>query len=394
MELTREEGAVLAGEKGPRMAEFLRILTTLGELNDAARLIPVWSVQLSGISFKTMGMPGTTYLEEAAREARFTVPTTLNPAGHDIGGPGLVKTDEQFRRAQARIVDSLLAMGAKPTFSCTPYTTEYTPPQGAHLAWAESSAVIYANSVIGAFSNREGAPSALAAAVIGKTPDYGLHQREGRRAQVVVDVPPTDGAVHYTVLGAYLGKLLGSRIPYIRGIHPDSEAMKEMGAAMSAWGSVPMFHVEGITPEAGAQRLEGLERLSVDAPTVMSFESQLGGDEEPDLIAIGCPHCTAGELEGIAAAIRKNGGRIKSGKEVWACTNRSVIAANPDVVDYLRKVGVKVIQDTCMVVAPIGPEFPVIAVNSAKAAFYASKRSFSGQRVVFGTTEELVRKYL
>ncbi len=394
MQLTKEEESILRGEKGPRLGELMRILVTVGELNDASRLIPIWSAHLSGVSFKTMGLPGTEFLEDAAKEVRFSVPTTVNPAGYDVGGPGLIRADDDFRWKQERLVRSLLAMGAEPSFSCIPYAIERDPPAGVHLAWAESSAVIYVNSVVGAFSNREGAPTALASAVLGKTPDHGLHRPEGRHPDLVVDVGPSPDPIRYTVLGAYLGKKLGSRIPYVRGVAPNIDSLKEMGAAMSAWGSVPMFHVEGVTHEASRQDVRRLEHLSVDARELAEFEHSLGGDESPNLVAIGCPHCTASELNTLAEVLRKRGENAKPKTEVWAFTSRGVIAANPDVVSYLRKAGIKIVQDTCMVVAPLGAEYPVIAVNSAKAAFYASKKSFSGQRVVFGTTEELIRKYV
>jgi len=130
MELTREEERLLTGEKGPRVQECMRILAALGDLYGARRLVPVWSVQLSGISFKTMGVPGTEFLEDMAREVKFAVPTTINPAGYDVGGPGLVQTSPEFKEKQDRIVRALTTLGAIPTFSCTPYTTEFAPPPG------------------------------------------------------------------------------------------------------------------------------------------------------------------------------------------------------------------------------------------------------------------------
>ncbi len=394
MELTREEERLLAGEKGPRVQECMRILAALGDLYGARRLVPVWSVQLSGISFKTMGVPGTEFLEDMAREVKFAVPTTINPAGYDVGGPGLVQTSPEFKEKQDRIVRALTTLGAIPTFSCTPYTTEFAPPPGVHLAWAESSAVIYVNSVLGSYSNREGAPSALASAVIGKTPDYGLHRPEGRRPQVVVDVDTSKGPMLYTVLGAYLGKVLGQKIPYLRGIRPDLDGLKEIGSSMSAWGAVPMFHVEGVTPEAGRYDVRGLERLSVDAGVVGEFQRCLGCQETPQLVAIGCPHCTKGELIQIAQAVKRKGGKLKPGTELWVCSNRRVISETAAAVEVLRQAGAKVIQDTCMVVAPLGDKFSTVAINSAKAAFYMNRKSFSGQKVVFDSTQNLVENYL
>ncbi len=394
MELTREEEALLKGEKGPRVQECMRILVTLGEMSGARRLLPIYSVQLSGISYKTMGVAGTEFLEEMAEEVRFHVPTTINPAGYDVGGPGLVHTNTDFRAKQDRIVKALMSMGAIPTFTCTPYTTDFAPPSGAHLAWAESSAVIYANSVLGAYSNREGAPSALASAVIGKTPDHGLHRPEGRKAQVLVDVDVSKGPMRYTVLGAYLGKILGQRIPYFRGIRPDLDGLKELGSSLSAWGAVPMMHVEGVTPEASAQDVRGLERISVDAPALGEFQRCLGCDEDPQLVAIGCPHCTKGELIQIAQSVKRKGRKLKPGTELWVCSNRKVIEETAAAVEVLRQAGAKVIQDTCMVVAPLSEQFPVAAVNSAKASFYMNKKAFSGQKIVFDTTDNLIDRYL
>jgi len=207
-------------------------------------------------------------------------------------------------------------------------------------------------------------------------------------------VDTSRGPIHYTVLGAYLGKVLGHRIPYFRGIRPDIDAMKELGSSMSAWGAVPMFHVEGVTPEAERQDLQGLERISVDASTIGEFQRCLGCDETPQLVAIGCPHCTRGELLQIARAVKAKGRRLAPGTELWVCSNRKVIQDTAPAVEILRKAGAKVIQDTCMVVAPLGDQFSVTAVNSAKAAFYIGRKSFSGQKVVFGTTEELVDRYL
>ena len=394
MELTREEEAVLRGEGGPRKQECMKILVTLGEMYGARKLLPIYSVQLSGISYKTMGSAGTEFLEEMAQEVKFAVPTTINPAGYDVGGPGLVRTSDDFRSKQDRIVKALMTMGAVPTFTCTPYTTDFAPPKGAHLAWAESSAVIYANSVLGAYSNREGAPSALASAVLGKTPDHGLHRQEGRRAQVVVDVDVSKGPIRYTVLGAYLGKLLGRKIPYFRGVRPDLDGLKELGSSMSAWGAVPMMHVEGVTPEAHLQDVRGLERIQVDAGVVGEFQRCLGCDENPQLVAIGCPHCTKGELIQIAKAVKQKGRKLKPGTELWVCSNRQVIQETASAVEVLRQAGAKVIQDTCMVVAPLSDQFPVAAVNSAKASFYMNKKAFSGQKIVFDTTDNLIDRYL
>src|SRR5436309_38519 len=187
MRLTRAQRHLLAeGTDAQRKA--MEILLTVGRLADASRLVPITSAHVSGASFKLIGEPGLEFLEDFASSARVSVPTSVNPLGTDLAQWQALGIPPEFAEKQARIARAYETMGVRPTFSCTPYLLGVRPAFGDHLAWAESSAVCFANSVLGARTNREGGPAALAAAIVGATPEYGLHTDEGRQPTVIVNI--------------------------------------------------------------------------------------------------------------------------------------------------------------------------------------------------------------
>src|SRR5205823_5447891 len=159
----------------------MQILLALGGLSEAKRLVPITSAHVSGASYKMIGDPGLEFLEDAARDARVVIPTTVNPLGTDLQQWQDLGIPPEFAAKQERIAAAYERMGVRPTYSCTPYHLGTRPALGEHIAWAESNAVCFANSVLGARTNRESGPSALAAAIVGATPEYGLHLDEGRR---------------------------------------------------------------------------------------------------------------------------------------------------------------------------------------------------------------------
>src|SRR5512138_1606926 len=189
MHLTYEEQQMLSGEYGRATQKSMEILTALGTIYAAERMVPVTSVQIAGVSFDNLGEAGLEFLSEmAAGGGRVSVLTTLNPAGMDIENWQALGIDAEFARNQERVIAAYARMGVLTPCSCTPYLFGNVPHFGEHIAWAESSAVCYANSVLGACTNREGGPSALAAALTGFTPAYGLHLEENRRPTLTVDV--------------------------------------------------------------------------------------------------------------------------------------------------------------------------------------------------------------
>lgn len=221
MELTHEEKRMLEGEYGKATRKSMEILAALGTIYGADRLVPVSSVQIAGVSFDNLGEAGLEFLAEmAANGGKVKALTTLNPAGMDIENWQAMGIDPDFAQKQVRVIEAFAQMGVVTTCSCTPYLSGNLPHYGEHIAWAESSAVCYANSVLGARTNREGGPSALAAALTGKTPNYGLHLADQRRPSLTVRVKAALADTRdFGALGIVLGKIIENRkakaIPYL-----------------------------------------------------------------------------------------------------------------------------------------------------------------------------------
>jgi predicted aconitase len=384
---------MLASKHGPALQNALEIVVTLGRIYGAAELVPVTSVQVAGVSYKNLGQAGLDFLSEWAEQgARVCVPTTLNPAGMDLRAWRELGIPETFARQQEAVVEAYRAMGIPPICSCTPYLVGNVPGFGEHVAWAESSAVSFANSVLGARTNREGGPSALAAALTGRTAAYGLHLDESRRAKYLVDVHcPLRSEADFGALGYLIGKLVRNAVPYLRlanppSFQPSTLLLRTLGAAMAASGAVALYHVEGVTPEA--QRAEMLapdaERVVIEdlSPAYAALNAPV---EQIDLASIGCPHASLEEIAEIARVVE--GRRLQAA--LWITTARQIKeqAAEAGHVTIIEAAGGQVVADTCLVVAPMDAlGFRALATNSAKMAFYAP--SHSGLQVRFGTLEQ------
>jgi phosphomecalonate degydratase large subunit len=383
MELTREEEGILEGREGETRQRMLEILVGLGKVFDASRLVPIASAQVSGASYKTIGRWGLEWLESL--DAKVTVPTILNPVGMDRERWKEAGIPPDFAANQEKVLAVYRRLGVRLECTCTPY--EFLPVRfGEHLAWAESSAVAYANSAIGARTNREGGPGALAAAIIGKTPCYGLHLEENRAPQLVIRGEGFGtrgpGADHFGALGFLAGRIAGNRIPYFRGIRPGPDDLKALGAAMAASGAVALFHVEGITPEAGKFQSAAmhLEEHAITGREVADLMKEM----PVEAVALGCPHCSAGELTEIARLLR--GKRVK--KPLFVFTSRQVIGRNRAAVEEIEASGARVYADTCMVVSPMTETFSSVMVDSGKAFAYVP--SMCGAMARIGTREECI----
>ena len=381
MYLDASDEKVLAGEFGETRQKMMEILVALGDVYGAEKLVPITSAQVSGASYKTIGKWGLSWLQSL--NARAAVPAVLNPIGMPREGWQEFGIGEEFAARQAEVVEAYRRLGIRVECTCTPYylrITEY----GEHLAWSESSAVAYANSVLGARTNREGGPSALAAAIIGKTPYYGLHLVENRRPQVVVEVESGTGphANHWGGIGHVAGRKVGNRIPLITGIRPHRDQLKALGAAMAATGAVALFHVDKITPET---RVFSFDTGDLDRITVTEDEVEaLFAETEVEAVAVGCPHCSADELRELAELLRGK----KTTKPFYVFVAKGVAAANPDLVGVIERSGARVIPDTCMVVSPRMDEFGSIMVDSGKALAYVP--GMCGALARIGTRRECV----
>lgn len=387
---------MLDGEEGEAIKKAMELIVTLGEIYDADRLIPIKSAQVSGVSYKTIGDAGLEFLEDYAElmekeGKKVRVRTTMNPAGMDLEKWDKMGVDREFAEKQMSIYRAYINMGIEPSLTCTPYYFINRPEFGEHLAWAESSAVSFANSVLGAMTNREGGPSALASAITGLTAEYGLHIEENRKADVIIEIGFKPNSYMYAALGNHLGELLSKiekRVPYFTGIKPSEDDMKALGAAMAATGSIAMYHVEGVTPEWKSAINDDLERIRIDEREVREHIRGMDKGCEPELIAVGCPHASEAELKRIAELVK--GRKKKEGKELWVSVSKAVAERNPEAVKTIEDFGGLVLRDTCMVVAPIEKRFHRTGVNSGKAAYYLPKESFCAQCVRFRSLEELI----
>ena len=369
--LTTEEKEMLEGKYGKATRKAMEIITTLGEIYGAERLIPVTSVQIAGVSYHNLGEAGLEYLSEMAEDGHTRVLTTLNPAGMDMLEWKKHGIPKDFAENQERVVDAFEKMGVITTCTCTPYLIGNLPHFGEHIAWAESSAVCFANSVIGAFTNREGGPSALATALTGKTAEYGFHLEKNRIAQVKYDVQAelkdTDD---FGLLGKVIGTRTGKTIPYITGIEKAStEELKSFCASIATYGGIAIFHMEGITPN----------KTTIPEKTEIVTEEDLHtartelDDKEADIdfISVGCPHASIKEIAEIAEML--DGKKVTDGKTVWITTAKPTkdLAIKMGFYDTIENAGAFLVADACCAVAPLEGRFTGLMTDSAKACYYA-----------------------
>ncbi len=391
MNLTNDEQAMLDGEQGPGVQKAMEIVVALGTIYGAEKLVPVSSVQVSGVSYKNLGEAGIEFLTEwADAGARVRVPTTLNPAGMDLSRWKELGFPADFARRQQEVIAAFGRMGIEPTCTCTPYLTGNLPDFGDNIAWGESSAVSYANSVIGARTNREGGPSALAAAISGRTAAFGFHLDKNRAATHRIDVAcPVENVADFGALGCLVGRTVQNRVPYFVGIRPKGmEELKALGAAMAATGAVALYHIEDVTPEARLRDIQGddIETVTIESLDEV-YEGLNGDDNSVDFVSIGCPHASLNELQNVAGLI----GDRKLTAALWVTTSRQVRAEAErlGLIAHIEDVGGHVVSDTCLVVAPVEHfGFRTLATNSGKGATYAP--GHCGLNVRYGSIEQCI----
>jgi predicted aconitase len=369
---------------GKGAEKAMEVLRALGRIYEAQDMVEVGSVQVSGVSYKNIGEHGLAFLEEwAGMGSKAVVPAAMNPGGADRRLWKSLGWTEDFVRKQERVIRALEALGIRPALTCTPYHAGMTPARGEHIAWAESSAVCYANSVLGARTNREGGPSAIAAALTGKTPNHGLHTDEGRRPTRVIRVEceaPTaaDAGALGTLIGRAVAEDERGGVPFIAGVKPpDTAWLKALGAGMAAAGSVGLFYFEGEAPA-------GLPETRVESLGEAVRSLSTGGGAI-DVAAVGCPHASREDLERIASLLGR--GRVKT--PLWVFVSEAVRSGAGRLGSELESRGAVLVADTCIVVAPLKDlGIRCVATDSAKAAFYLP--SHQGVSVRFGPLERVV----
>jgi hypothetical protein len=354
MYLTREEERILDGEFGEGTQKALELLVAIGDAYDAEKMIPI-----SRAHAASSGQEGDLYFVEllAKGGAYCKVPTSTNPVYDIKYFDNLFEVPKDEAEVARRVMEAYKRVGAILSWSCIPYMAENIPLYGETVAFSESSATPYVNSVIGARTNREAAQSALAAGVIGKTPKYGLHIKENRKGTNLVKVEATlKDEFDYTLLGYYVGKQVGYGIPVFTGItrQPSTEELINFCAMSNVPGAISMFYIPGFTVEASTVEEAFQGGVPEDKITVTDYELKQCYEElqttsgKIDFVMLGCPHYTLKQVGEVARLL--NGKKIHDGVSFWVCTSATakVLAERNGYVGVIEETGGHVVVDTCI----------------------------------------------
>jgi predicted aconitase len=403
MLLGEADRAMLAGADGPASRLAMGLVVRMAELAGAAELVDVASAHVDGCLFH--GQAGLDFAERlVAGGAAVRVPTTLNVSSLDLLHPDRYRGDPETARAARRLMDAYVAMGCQETWTCAPYQLPRRPAFGQHVAWAESNAIVFVNSVLGARCGRYGDFIDICAAITGRVPNAGLHLTERRRGQLVFDVGGLPERLLgedalYPLLGHVVGAESGSLVPVLAGLPAGvgEDRLKALGAAAATTGAVALVHVVGSTPEAPTldDALQGREPrrvVQVTPAMVGAARDALTTGPDGDRLAgvnVGTPHFSVAEFGELVALLA--GRRLHPAVEFYANTGRHTLAAIAarGWPAALEAAGVRLVVDTCTYVTPILRDTAgVVMTCSAKWAWYAPGNL--GVRVVFGSLRECV----
>lgn len=398
--LTLSEKEVAQGQHGEGQAIAMRVLAETARLMGAKKLLPITSSHIDGCLYH--GDSGVLFAQKLVKAgAQVTVPTSLNVGSLDLTNPDTVRLSGRVREMAGQLMSAHIDLGCQPTWTCAPYQAGHTPQLGQDVAWGESNAVAYCNSVLGARTNRYGDFLDLCCAITGKAPAFGYHLSENRKATILVDLSNVSPVllaqdVFYPVLGAWYGSMLGDAVGIIRGIPKtvSQDQLKALGAASASAGAITLFHVEGITPEAPdlmtatqGQSVELVLKPSMDdfrrARDVLSTAA--GG--RLDAIALGSPHFSVSEFHQLQHFL--NNRKVKV--PFYVCTGRHTLTQIEEDGCYRQLVaaGITIIVDTCVVVTPILKQIDgTLMTNSGKFAWYSP--SNTGYATIYGSLQDCV----
>jgi len=398
VELQDRDRALLDGEDGEGAALAMRLVVRMADVARAPRLRDITRAHIDSCLYH--GHAGLDFAERLlAGGATASVPATLNVSSLDLLHPDLVRLDDDTRSRAKRQMDAYVAMGCRPTWTCAPYQVPDRPAFGEHVAWAESNAIVFANSVLGARTNRYGDFIDICAAITGRVPDHGLHTDDARLATAVVRLEGLtdtllDDELLYPVLGHLLGRRAGSDVWAIDGLpsNTSEDRLKSVGAAAASSGSVALFHAIGVTPEAPTWEAVATERTREETITISDLRaardelSPVGVGAEIGAVSVGTPHASEEQLRRLAVLVARTSPRIP----FYVNTGRAQLAGIGAIAEDLADAGVIVVTDTCTYITPILHEItgPVMT-DSGKWAWYAP--SNLGFDVALGSLEDCVR---
>ena len=389
MKLTDDEARILNGEEGEIKALALSYLVKLGNAFDGEEMVDIiYAHMCSGSALREGEID---YLEElASKGAKVVVPTSSEVIPVDLRNPEAISAPPDLVKEHMRLLGIQRRMGIASTYTCVPFTQGYVPPAGSYIASMETAAIIYFNSVLGAKTNRCGY-FVLYAALTGKYPKIGYLLDENRKGTHVVSVQadlrsPTD----YGAVGFYVGSIVGSGVPVFTGINqPRQEELMQLGAALATSGSVSMYHIPGVTPEAPT--IEGAFNGNKRQGTIPVTEKEIrrtleqlhtAKDPAVDFVFLGCPQYTVEQIRHVAGLLE--GRRVHENTALWIGTNRMAfaMAERMGYYDVIRKAGGVLICDTCPMLSFLrldalekrgisGPMFRTMLTDSPKQAKYA-----------------------
>lgn len=403
LDLTRDDQALLAGEHGPAAGMAMRILVRMAELRHAERLMDIEAAHIDSSLY--MGEATLEYAERlASLEASVVVPTTLNVSGVDEHGWRQWAVPPEWAGKARRQMVAYQSMGAVPTWTCAPYQTEHRPKFGQQIAWGESNAIVFANSVIGARTERYPDLLDICAALTGRVPAVGLHLSEHRAGQILIQLEDIPEGLQrddsfYPVLGHWIGQVAGEKIPVIDGVRltPTEDQLKALGAAAASSGSVALFHMPGVTPEAPTleaafmgQAPEAIVRADLAHLRQARRELTTHQGDKLDMVVLGSPHFSLAEFRRLAPLLQAKRRHDRVDFLITSSRAMAALADQAGVLEPVRQFGGKVTLDTCILTTPMLPErIRLLMTNSAKYAYYAP--GLLGARVVFGSLEDCVR---
>jgi hypothetical protein len=401
MRLTPAEKAMLAPDAPPALAMAMRIVVGTAGMMGAESLVPITSAHIDGCVY--FGDGGVLFAEKLRDlGGKVAVPSSLNVGALDILHPELVLADSRAKEMSRRLMQAYLDLGCAPSWTCAPYQAGYRPGLGEQIAWAESNAIVFANSVLGARTNRYGDFFDICAALTARAPHVGLHRDEERAAKILIDLSGLSPALldddsFFPVLGAWLGRTVGTTVAAIKGLPAEAseDRLKALGAAAASTGAVALFHVIGVTPEARteAEAFRGEPPEAVITPTPADMRAardslSTTSSATIDCVALGSPHFSLDECRALGALAE--GQRFE--KPVYVCTRQAVlqILEASGIRKRLEAAGVVFVIGTCVVVTPILRQAQgVLMTNSGKFAHYGP--STVNHEVVFGSLADCVR---
>jgi len=403
LSLTEYDQSLLVGRRGPAARMAMSILTRMAEVYGADEMLSIAQAHIDSTIY--VGEANLEFAERlAALGAKVAVPTTLNVSGLDEHHWREWAVPADYAEKARRQMAAYRSMGCAPTWTCAPYQTEFAPKFGQQIAWGESNAIVYANSVIGARTQRYPDLLDICAAITGRVPAAGLHLTDNRAGQVLMRLDAVPHALQlddsfYPVLGHLVGQIAQNRIPVIAGlqVRPTEDQLKALGAASASSGSVALLHIVGVTPEARTveaafQGRPPREEIAVDLDRLRAARRELttASGDTLDMVVLGSPHFSLAEFKQLASLVA--GRRRHAGVQFLVTSSRAMalLAQQAGVLQPLHEFGGRVTVDTCILATPmLPPSVKTLMTNSGKYAFYAP--SLLGARVTFGSLADCVR---